>query len=130
MEKKWTILFIKDHRSDFDLQTPALSSLFSDIDFVEGKEETIKYFNAITYDIVIGDLSVEPEQAGLLKQLRDLKPKQAIFAMVSPKDADKLFGIADMNINAFELTPEHFDLALEQIAKFDPYFERPTPPGL
>lgn len=130
MEKKWNILFIKDGRSDFDLQTPALASLFSDIDFVEGKDEALKYFNGLSYDIVIGDLSVEPERAGLLKQLRDLNPKQAIFAMVSPKDSDKLFGIADMNINAFELTPEHFDLALEQIAEFDPYFERPTPPGL
>lgn len=120
-EKKWTVLYIEDDRSGFDAQTPVLGTLFDRVDTVQGKEEALNYFNANAYDIVLCDLSVEPEGLGLLKQLQDIKAEQTIFAMVSPKDTDKLYGIADLGIHAFELTPEHFDLALEEIAKFNPY---------
>ena len=64
---------------------------------------------------------MEPEEIAFLKQIKDKKSKQTIFALVSPKDTDKLYGIADLGINAFELTPDYFGQALEQIAKFDPY---------
>ena len=120
-EKKWNVLFIKDDRSGFDAGTPAFEKLFNSVDVVQDKASVLKLFGERTYEIVIGDLSVEPEAAGLLKQLKDMKKTQAIFAMVSPKDTDKLFGIADLGIHAFELTPDHFDLALEQIAQFDPF---------
>ena len=122
-DKKWNMLFIKDASSMFDADTKMFDQLFNKVDKVLGKEEALKSFDANTYDIVMGDLSVEPEGLGFLKQIKDKKPEQTIFALVSPKDTDKLYGIADLGINAFELTPEQFDQALKQIALFDPYEE-------
>ena len=122
-DKKWNILFIADERSMFDSDSKIFNQLFNRVDKVFGKEEALKHFDENQYDMVIGDLSVEPEGVGLLKQIMDTKAKQCIFALVSPKDTDKLFGIADLGINAFELTPEQFDQALGQIAVFDPYAE-------
>ena len=119
--QKWKLLFIKDERSMFDSDTKAFDQLFNRVDKVIGREEALKLFEANSYDIVLSDLSVEPEEAAFLKQIKDINSKQTIFALVSPKDTDKLYGIADMGINAFELTPEYFDQALEQIAAFDPY---------
>ena len=120
INKKWDLLFIKDERSMFDADTKMFLELFNHVDIALGKKEALKLFDAKNYDIVLGDLSVEPESVGFLKQIKDIKPEQVIFALVSPKDTDKLFGIADLGINAFELTPEYFDQALEQIAIFDP----------
>ena len=119
-DKKLNLLFIQNDRSMFDSSTKMFSALFNRVDKVLGKEETLAHFDTNKYDIVLGDISVEPEDIGLLKQIKDMKPEQTIFALVSPKDTDKLFGIADLGINAFELTPEYFDQALEQIAIFDP----------
>jgi response regulator RpfG family c-di-GMP phosphodiesterase len=120
-DRKWNVLFIEEEKSKFDSNTQTFNQLFNKVDKVFGREETLKCIDSNEYDIIIADISVEPEGVGLLKQIKDKKPKQAIFALVSPKDTDKLFGIADLGINAFELTPEQFDLALEEIAKFDPY---------
>lgn len=120
-DKKWNMLFIKDESSMFDAETKVFDHLFNKVDKVLGKEEALKFFDANVYDIVMGDLSVEPEGVAFLKQIQDIKPEQTIFALVSPKDTDKLYGIADLGINAFELTPEQFDQALETIAEFDPY---------
>lgn len=122
--KKWDILFIEDEASLFDIQTNLFDHLFNKVDIVVGREATLKQLNAKTYDIVIGDLSVNPEEVGLLKQIKDMNLKHAIFALVAPKDTDKLFGIADLGLNAFELTPEQFEPALEAIADFDPYAEQ------
>ncbi len=119
--KKWNILFIKDDRSEFDTSSQTFDALFGNVDFVQGREETLSFFDANSYDIVIGDLSVDPKELGLLKQLQDKNPKQCIFAFVAPKDTDKLYGIADLGINAFELTAEQLDQALETIAGFNPY---------
>ena len=119
-DKKRNLLFIQDERSMFDTETKMFDTLFNRVDKVSGKEEALALFDANQYDIVLCDLSVEPEGVGLLKQMKDMKSEQTIFALVSPKDTDKLFGIADLGINAFELTPEYFDQALEQIAIFDP----------
>jgi len=122
--KKWNILFIKDAQSMFDTNSAKFGALFDTADFVQGREEALKYFDANSYDIVIGDLSVDPKELGLLKQLQDKDPKQCIFAFVAPKDTDKLYGIADLGINAFELTADQLDQALEAIAQFDPYEEQ------
>ena len=120
-DKKWNVLFIEDDRSMFDAGTKMFNQLFNKVDKVLDKEEALKLFDSNQYDIVLADLSVEPEGVGLLKQMKDKKPEQAIFALVAPKDTDKLYGIADLGINAFELTPGQFDQALEQIAMFNPY---------
>ena len=122
--KKWNLLFIGDDKSMFDSDTKMFNQLFNKVDKVLGKEEALKLSDANQYDIIIGDLSVEPEGVAFLKQIKDKKSEQTIFALVSPKDTDKLFGIADLGINAFELIPEQFDQALEQIAMFNPYEEK------
>ena len=124
MDQKWNMLFIRDERSMFDAETKAFDKLFNSVDKATGREEALKFFDANQYDIVLSDLSVEPEEVAFLKQLKDKEAKQTIFALVSPKDTDKLYGIADLGINAFELTPDYFDQALEQIAMFDPYQEQ------
>lgn len=123
-DKKWNLLFIQDDRSVFDADTKMFNGLFKRVDKALDKEDALTLFDTYHYDIVLGDLSVEPERVGLLKQIKDKQPKQTLFALVLPKDTDKLFGIADLGINAFELTPEQFDQALEQIALFDPYEEQ------
>jgi DNA-binding NtrC family response regulator len=119
--KKWKILFIKDVQSMFDTNSKLFDELFDRTDFVQGREEALASFDANSYDIVIGDLSVDPKELGLLKQLQDKKTEQCIFAFVAPKDTDKLYGIADLGINAFELTPDQLEQALETIAQFNPY---------
>lgn len=120
-EQKWKLLFIQDKRSMFDANTNAFETYFNRVDKASNREEALKLFNENQYDVVLSDLSVEPEGLGFLKQIKDIKSQQCIFALVSPKDTDKLYGIADLGINAFELTPDYFDQALEQIALFDPY---------
>jgi len=121
MNKKWNILFIKDDRSPFNLTAEVFNSLFNKVDMTSSKEESLELFNNNRYDIVIRDISIEPEGVAFLKQLIDIKPEQSIFAFVSPKDSDKLFSIADLGINAIELTLEQFDKALETISQFNPY---------
>ena len=122
--RKWKILFIKDAQSAFNTKSEKFNELFDTADFVQGREEALKFFGANTYDIVIGDLSVDPKELGLLKQLQDKKPEQCIFAFVAPKDTDKLYGIADLGINASELTADQLDQALEAISQFDPFEEQ------
>jgi len=117
---KWKILFIKDDQSEFNLQSPSWKTLYEVVDIVTGREEALKFFHSNSYDFVISDLTVKPEEVAFLKQIQDIRPEQIFFAMVSPKDSDKLYGIADLGINAFELSPEQFELAMEQIAVFDP----------
>lgn len=117
---KRKILFIQDTQSGFNLHSSSWKALYETVDIVSGREEALKLFHSNSYDFVISDLSVKPEEVAFLKQLQDIQAEQIIFALVSPKDSDKLYGIADLGINAFELEPEQFELAMEQIALFDP----------
>ena len=123
MNKKWNVLFIKDDQSMFDSDTKMFDVLFNKVDKVLGRAGALKLFNSNDYDMVISDISVQPEEVAFMKQLIDLKPEQTIFVLVSPKDTDKLYGIADLGIHAFELEPTQFDQALETIAQFNPYAE-------
>lgn len=121
-DRKWNILFIEQEKSMFDSNTAIFNQLFNKVDKVLGTQEALKCIDSNAYDIIVNDVSAEVvEGIILLKQLKEKKPDQTLFALVSPKDTDKLFAIADLGVNAFELTPEQFDLALEEIAKFDPY---------
>ena len=122
-DKKWNVLFIKDDESIFDSDTKVFDTLFNKVDKVSGRAGALKLYNSHNYDMVICDISVRPEEVAFMKQLIDLKPKQTIFTLVSPKDTDKLYGIADLGIHAFELDPTQFDQALETIAQFNPYEE-------
>lgn len=119
--KKWNVLFIKDDKSMFDSDTEMFNTLFNKVDKVIGRAGALKLFKSNDYDMVISDISVQPEEVAFMKQLIDMKPEQTVFTLVSPKDTDKLYGIADLGIHAFELEPTQFDQALEAIAQFDPY---------
>ena len=124
-QKKWKILFITEKNSQFDANTPLLEKLFKSVDRVADKDEALKLIEKNAYDIIINDVSQEVlEGVILFKQMKDKEITTCTFAMVDPKDTDKLFMIADLGVNAFELTPEQFDMALEQIALFDPYAEQ------
>ena len=122
--KKWNILFIVEDKSMLDSNTQMFDQVFNKVDKAQGAEEALRLIDDNQYDIIINDVSVEPiEGIILLKQIKEMKPKQALFALVAEKDSDKLFMIADLGVNAFELSPIQFDLALEEIARFDPYLE-------
>ena len=122
MSKKWNILFIAEDNSVMDSSTPVFGQVFNKVDKAATKEEAIKYIDNNQYDIIISDISVEVmEGVVFLKEIKEKKPQQSIFALVSSKDTDKLYLIANLGIHAFELSHEDFDLALEQIANFDPY---------
>lgn len=119
---RWNILFIIEENSDLDSNTPTFEAVFNHVDKTKGSDGALASVDKNLYDIVIGDISVDVmEGIMLLKQIKEKKPDQSIFALVSPKDTDKLYLIANLGINAFELNAETFDLALEEIAKFDPY---------
>lgn len=122
-DKKWNILFIEDENTEFDLNTKMFNELFNKVDRVLGREDSLKLFNTNEYDMVIGDLSKAPENIAFMKQLQDIKPKQSIFVFVDEIDTDKVYGFADMNINAFIISADQFEAALEELAKFDPYAE-------
>ena len=121
IQGKWNLLFIGDEESKFNSNTEALSELFLNVDKTFDKEESLKFFDEKAYDIVLCDMSVDPTRLAWLKQMKDIKAEQTFFALVDPKDTAKLYGIADLGVNAFELTPEQFDQALQMIADFDPY---------
>jgi DNA-binding NtrC family response regulator len=123
INKKWNVLLIKDELSMFDSDTKMFNTLFNKVDKVLGRSGALKLFKNNNYDIVICDISVRPEEVAFMKQLIDMKLEQTIFVLVSPKDTDKLYGIADLGIHAFELEPTQFDQALETIAQFNPYAE-------
>lgn len=119
---KWNILFIAEKESMMDSNTPVFDNVFNKVDKAATKEETMRYLDTNQYDIIISDISVDVMDGIIfLKEIKEQKPKQSMFALVAPKDTDKLYLIADLGINAFELSPEDFDLALEEIGKFDPY---------
>ena len=59
-DKKWNLLFIQDDRSIFDSDTKMFNELFKRVDKALGKEEALTLFDNNQYDIVLGDLSVEP----------------------------------------------------------------------
>ena len=120
MNKIYNILYINDERSSFNENSSKFEECFTHTIVVNSNEEALKQLEINTFDIILSDLSVEPEKAGILKKIIDENMKQIIFALVDPKDTKKLYGIADMGINAFELTPDQFDQALEMISQFDP----------
>lgn len=117
---KRNLLLITDQQSRFDANLPTEVGLFDKVGVMYPDEGGIDRINTALYDIVIGDLSVDPEQVGFLKKIKDETENIIIFAMVDPKDTEKLYKIADMGINAFELLPEQFEMALGEIARFYP----------
>lgn len=119
--KKWDILFIQEESSSLDSESKMFSLLYGNVEKAYNEQDALSSFETKKYDMIIGDITADANNILLLKKIKDKDPKQTIFALVSPQDADKLYKIAESDINAFELTPEQFDLALEEMAKFNPY---------
>ena len=119
-ETKKRVLFIKDRNSSMDAETKKFDELFEQVDIAFSGEEAVPMLYRTKYDIVIGDLSVETHGLATLKQINEMRKETVVFALVSPKDSEKLYKISELGINAFELLPEQFDLALETIADFSP----------
>jgi DNA-binding NtrC family response regulator len=118
--KKYNLLYIIDENSKFDANTKVLEECFTSVTKVKTNDEALKVLENNTYDVILHDLSIEPEKVGILKKVKDDNKEQIVFALVDPKDTKKLYNIADMGVNAFELVPEQFDQALEMISQFDP----------
>lgn len=118
-DKKYNVLFIADEKSMFDKETQAFNQLFHKVDKTLGREESLKYFDKNQYDIVICDLSVDPKEIAFMQQLKHIKPQQTIFVLVDEKDTDKVYGFADLRVNPFILSPDQFDEALAEMARFN-----------
>jgi len=122
--KKWNILYIKDQNSKLNVNSEVFNTAFNKVDKASTSDEANNYLETNKYDMVIRDISVEVLEGMLfLKRLKDVRPEQSLFALVAPDDEDKLYKIAELNINAVLLKAEEFDQALEAIGEFDPYAE-------
>lgn len=118
--KNYTLLYIKDEASQIDSTTNKFQELFKNVDIANNNEEASNLTEQNKYDVILSDLTVDPERVVLLHQINDKDKKQIIFAILSPKDNDKLYKIANVGINAFELEPEQFEQALELVSQFEP----------
>ncbi len=125
INEKWDILFIAENESMFDSNTPMFDQLFNKVDKVFDADEAVRLADNNNYDVIISDISVEfVDGIRLLKLINSRKAGQAIYALVTPKDSDRLFGISEQGIHAFELEPTQFDLALETIAGMNPNLKK------
>lgn len=123
--KQWNVLYIADEKSMFASSSPMFDELFNKVDTVLNGEESLNLIDSNHYDILICDISEEfLDGIRLLKLIKHRKPKIALFALVTEKDSDRIFGVADQGIHVFELAPEQFDLALEEISRFNLYVEK------
>jgi len=118
--KQWNLLFIEDENSQFDSGSKLFSTLFNKVDIAHNNEEALKMIEANAYEIIINDITEEVVEGMIfLKDIKEKKNEQVLFAFVAPKDTDKLYGIADLGIHAFELSPEQLEPALEAISQMD-----------
>lgn len=125
MNKKWNILFIKDDKSVLDSGSQALKDLFEKADIAPDKHKALKLIFANDYDIMIHDMTTDPIYGtSFAKQIKQMKPEQVQVALVSASDEEKIGGLIDLGVNAFLLTPEQLDQALEAISQMDPYLKQ------
>lgn len=122
--KKLNVLFIEDNKSMFNSGSKMFIELFNKVEKVSDTQKALKLISRNQYDVIISDISMEPiDGIVFMKQIKQMKPEQKMVALVVPKDEDKLGGLIEAGIHAFVLTPDQFDQALEEIAKFKPYKE-------
>lgn len=120
--QKWNILFIKQNNSAFQSSSNEFEKFFTKVERVKNLDEAQEALERNQYDILVNDMSDALVEGLILhKKVKEKHPNLCQFALVLPKDADKLFAIADLGVNAFEITPEQFELAMQEIAKFNPY---------
>jgi DNA-binding NtrC family response regulator len=119
---KWKILFKTKENSQFDVNSPAFEKFFKSAYKTTNIKEVQELIQHNSYDMIISDISLDAFYGGIeLKEMIEKDPSLTIFALLTPRDSDKLLALSEMGINAFELIPEQLDLALEEISKFNPH---------
>lgn len=120
ISKKYDLLFIKDAKSDFDLNSQMFVKLFNNVDKVLDNAEGLKLLEKNQYDIIIKDISMDfLEGSAFVKQVKEMKPKQEVVALTALDDEGKLSEMIDLGIHFFLLTPADFDQALETITQME-----------
>ena len=119
-EKKHDLLFIEDYKSPYKTTMQHLEKLFKQVDKVTYHDEALHLFKNNNYDIVVYDISMQPEKVKLIKQLQDIKSMQPIFVLLQESTEDHAFGLSQLGVNVIILTPEQLNEAFENIALFDP----------
>ncbi len=119
-EKKWDLLYIQDTASHLNAETEAFDSFFKSVDKVTGNETALKRLYINKYDIVIHDSTVNFRNSiAFLKEIKEMKPELEVFAFASLSDEDKVGHVIDAGVNAFVLTADQFDQALETVAQIE-----------
>ncbi len=125
MNKQWNILFIQDDKSTLNSKSTAFTELFNKADIAQDKHKALKLIFANEYDIIIHDMSTDPIYGtSFTKQIKQMKPEQTQVALVSASDEEKIGGLIDLGVDAFLLTPDQLDQALEAISQMNPNVKR------
>jgi len=117
-KKKLNILFIQNSESTMNVETEKFNELFAKVDMVLGEQKALKLIYNNEYDIIVSDITVKVDDGiTFMKQVKQMKPNQRIITLIAPIDEEKLGGLIEGGIDAFVLTPEQFEQALEAIAQ-------------
>lgn len=120
MTKKYNVLFIKGEGSLLDTTSQTFDAVFNKVDKAPDTHKALKLVHSNAYDIVIHDATVDHiNGVTFVAQIKKMKPEQAIVALVSLENENKLQAIIDLGVNVFVLTPEEFNPALEAIARME-----------
>ena len=119
-DNKQSLLYVENKKSPFN-ETPALlEELFSKVDKVSYYDEALHLFRNNTYDIVLYDISMNPEKVKFIKQIQKEKSTQPIFTLLQDTSEDFAFGLSQLGVNVVVIEPSQFDEALQNIATFNP----------
>lgn len=83
-------------------------------------DKALHLFKNNSYDILIYDISMNPEKVKFIKQIQKIKSMQTIFVLLEEDSEDHAFGLSQLGVNVIILDPSQFDEALENIAAFNP----------
>jgi DNA-binding NtrC family response regulator len=115
--KNVKVLFIKDENSLFEINQAIFDQCFTHADIALDTPQGLKFSDETVYDIIINDVTMDlAKGTTLLKHMKQMQPKTALFAFVSPDDEENMGELLDMGVNAFVLTAEQLDPALQAIA--------------
>ncbi len=124
---QWSLLYIEDKSSRIDSDTPALHTHFKSVDKAGDHQSALKRIYINTYDFIVLDATINfRNHISFLKEIKQLKPDTEVIALAGLSDEDKVGHVIDDGINAFVLTADQFDQALEAIAQMDPHAKKKT----
>ncbi|HIP20351.1 MAG TPA: response regulator [Sulfurimonas sp.] len=118
--QKKDILFVEDPKSLFNESEGVLEEFFNKVDKVSYYDEALHLFQNNTYDIVLYDISMNPEKIKFIKQIQKEKSMQPIFTLLQDTSEGFAFGLSQLGVNVVVIKPSQFDEALQNIATFNP----------